>query len=82
MSNKKKIKKISKKNEKTEKYLFYGIISGLVIGVIMAFILLIITDNVLWMTLPVITLFLGLGISSIIVNKGSSKAKNPVNKSK
>lgn len=80
MSNKKKNKKNANRNDKAEKYLSYGTIIGLVIGVIIAFILLVITDNMLWMVLPIITLFVGLGISSFIANK--DKNKPSTNKSK
>ena len=77
----KKKKKLSKQEEKAEKILFYGIVSGLAIGVLIGFVLFILTDNMFWMVLPIITLFIGLAISSLI-NKGNSKPKPSTNKSK
>ncbi len=77
----KKKKKLSKHDEKEEKILFYGIISGLAIGVLLAFILFILTDNMFWMVLPLITTFIGFAISSLI-NKGNSKSKPSTSKSK
>ena len=66
----KKKKKLSKHNEKAEKILSFGIISGLVIGVLVAFVLFILTDNMFWMACtPIVTLFVGLGIGSYLGNK-------------
>lgn len=73
--------KLSKHNEKAEKILSYGIISGLAIGVLAAFILFILTDNMFWMVLPLITTFVGFAISTLI-NKGNSKTKPSTSKSK
>ncbi|CUP20939.1 hypothetical protein H8S10_05190 [Clostridium sp. NSJ-49] len=77
----KKKNKQSKRNEQAEKILYYGIVSGLTIGVIIAFILFILTDNMFWMVLPLITLFIGFAISSLI-NKRNSKPRPSSNKSK
>ncbi|SCJ71385.1 Uncharacterised protein [uncultured Clostridium sp.] len=77
----KKKKKLSKHNEKAEKILSFGIISGLVIGVLVAFVLFILTDNMFWMVLPLITTFVGFAISSLI-NKGNAKIKPSTSKSK
>lgn len=77
----KKKKRLSKQEEKSEKLLFYGIVSGLAIGVLIGFVLFMLTDNMFWMVLPIITLFIGLAISSFI-NKGNSKPKPSTNKSK
>ena len=44
MSNKKK-KKLSVAEQKAEKYIYYGTIIGLVLGVILGFIGFILTDN-------------------------------------
>lgn len=77
----KKKKKLSKQEEKSEKILFYGIVSGLAVGVLIGFVFFILTDNMFWMISPIITLFIGLAISSLI-NKGNFKPKQSMNKSK
>ena len=72
MSNKKKNKK-TLADEKAEKYLSYGTLIGLVIGII-AFLL---TDNMFWMALaPIILLFVGLGIGSYLSKKIKSSKKH------
>ena len=66
MSNKKK-KKLSVAEQKAEKYIYYGTIIGLVLGVILGFIGFILTDNMFWIALsPLILLFVGLGIGAIL----------------
>lgn len=77
----KKKKKLSQHNEKVEKILSYGIISGLSIGVLTAFILFILTDNMFWMVLPLITTLVGFAISTIII-KVNSKTKSSTSKSR
>ena len=70
MSNKKKKKK-SLAEEKAEKYLSYGTLIGLVLGLIIGTIAFLISDNMFWMALaPIILLFVGLGVGSYL---GKSK---------
>lgn len=70
MSNKKKKKK-SLAEEKAEKYLSYGTLIGLVLGLIIGTIAFLISDNMFWMALaPIILLFIGLGVGSYL---GKSK---------
>lgn len=70
MSNKKKKKK-GLAEEKAEKYLSYGTLIGLVLGLIIGTIAFLISDNMFWMALaPIILLFIGLGVGSYL---GKSK---------
>ena len=70
MSNKKK-NKTSAVNENAEKYLSYGTLRGLVIGLIIGTTVFLLTDNMFWMALaPIVLLFAGLGIGSYL---GKSK---------
>lgn len=76
MSKKKKVKR----DTQADKNLSYGIIGGLSIGIIIGFILLIVTDNMLWMTLPIATLFIGMAIATLISNKQNTTLKSKVKK--
>ena len=87
MSNKKK-KKLSVAEQKAEKYIYYGTIIGLVLGVILGFIGFILTDNMFWIELsPLILLFVGLGIGAILgknknLNTNKKVVKNLPHKNK
>ena len=66
MSNKKKNKK-SAEIIKSEKYLSYCTMGGLILGVIFGIIICYFTENLFWLALsPVITLFLGIAVGSIL----------------
>lgn len=70
-----KKKKKQTTNPIIEKYLTYGTIAGLVLGLLIGIITFIFTDNMLWLALPTIVLFfIGLGLGSYLGNK---KAKQP-----
>lgn len=75
MSNKKNKKK-NPANEKAEKYLSYGTIIGLVLGLTIGAVAFLLTDNMFWMALsPIILLFIGLGLGSYL-----GKATKPIKK--
>ena len=77
-----KKKKLSVAEQKAEKYIYYGTIIGLVLGVILGFIGFILTDNMFWIALsPLILLFVGLGIGAILgKNKNLNTNKKVVKK--
>lgn len=63
----KKTKKRNPQVIKAEKYLSYGTIIGLISGIIIGLIICLITKNLFWLALtPIITLFLGIAVSSIL----------------
>lgn len=72
--SKKNIK--SSRNTKSEKYLFYGTILGLIIGLIIGTIAFLLTDNIFWMTTPIIFLFFGLVLGSYLGRNKKSLKKH------
>ena len=76
MSNKKK-KKRDPQIIRAEKLLSYGIIFGLLSGIIIGCIICFFTKNLFWLALtPIITFFLGMAIASAISNPKKAQKKH------